>query len=215
MKSKKFLHNYLLATLFACLVVGVVNFATSTVKLFVNGSAPVYAKAVDGINITSEETEATPITTPEPQIKTIARTYATNTPVVRAVKASARSTGDYITVGGRTIAMVNVTDTNWTPGNSAARLTGCRDDICKFIFAHNYPHLFGHLNHASIGEAITISINGEVRTYHIAAKERVNKNTIPMWRVVRGISSSHAQYSYALMTCVGNGATERDIIYLK
>ena len=218
MKSKQIFNNYLLATLFACLVVSAVNFATSTLKLIFNrGNTPVYAQVVDGVSNISTTDEAATITTPEREIKTIAGTYASarrSTPVVRTARATTTS-GDYIIVGGRTISLISVTDTDYVPSNAAARLTGCNNDACKFIFAHNYAGLFGHLNSASLGEAITISVNGEVRTFHIAAKERVNKNTIPMWRTVRAISSDQTHYAYALMTCVGNGATERDIIYLR
>lgn len=215
-KFKQIFYNYALAALFACLAVNLINFATSTIGLFTKNHTPTYTKISDSISTGSHEEEAVALTAPEAPTKTIASSYARKVVApIHTVKATAKPSGDYIIVGGRTIAMVSVNDTNWTPANSAARLTGCRDDACKFIFAHNLPHLFGHLNSAANGEAVTISINGEAHTYRIAKTERIAKAGAPMWSIVRAISSDHQHYAYALMTCVGNGATERDVIYLK
>ena len=212
--TKKIFDNYIISVLLAFLVVAVFNFTTSTVKLITGKtSTPVYAKAVDGIAFVSTETEQKDSAKIEHKSKTIASRYST--PVARATytatKASANTSGNYVTVGGRSIylayqAPVEKADGSLylpVPASHAAYYRRC-------IFAHNTAGLFGHLNRASVGETITVSLNGQVKTFRISAIDKnVPKSTINMYRMING-----AGHSYAMMTCVGDGSLYRDLIYL-
>lgn len=210
MKAKKVFNNYILSVLFAFLTVAIFNFASSAVKLFLGQtiSTPVYAKVVDSVSTTSANTEAKDTASIEKKSKAIASTYSGRRTTARAsyiTNSNSTISGNYVSVNGRKITLEYKQPAGSTlivPNNHAAYFG-------SLIYGHNISSVFAYLNSASVGETITVSINGQVKTYTIVKKERKAINQINMSKLVYTRS-----YAYTMMTCVGNGATHRDIIYL-
>ena len=65
-KFKQIFYNYVLAALFACLAVNLINFATSTIGLFTKNHTPTYTKISDSISTGSHEEEAVALTAQKP-----------------------------------------------------------------------------------------------------------------------------------------------------
>ncbi|MBR3220402.1 hypothetical protein IKF76_00845 [Candidatus Saccharibacteria bacterium] len=186
------------------------NFALSTIGLILNHNAttPVYSKVVDSVSASTTDTELDNIATIEVKSTAIsdsfATAYATRATYTAAQTYSAPS-GNYITVGGRNVYLEYkepVGSTLIVPNSHAAYFG-------RLLYGHNIPGVFAYLNNISEGETITVSINGAAQTYRVVARERKAIGEISMASLVYTRS-----YAFTMMTCVGDGSTHRDIIYL-
>lgn len=210
-KLKKIFDKYILSVLIAIFMVTVHNFVLSITKLAVSGNhaAPVYSKVVDSVSAaynSATEIDSAPVI--DNKTKAISSGYKATIARTASVTTSATTTpvsGNYISINGRAIRLEYKQPAGSTlivPGNHAAYYR-------NFIYGHNTSSVFGYLNRISVGETITVSINGEARTYRVAAKERKAIGDISMASLIYNKS-----YAHILMTCVGDGSTHRDIIYL-
>lgn len=178
------------------------NFAFSTVKLFFNQNttASVYSKVVDSVSTAvTPDTEKDGLTTIAPKTTDISNDFAS------AYSYSAPVSGNYVSVGGRNIYLEYKEPDGPTlivPDNYAAYYG-------RLIYGHNIPGVFAYLNHISEGETVTVSLNGNTQTYRVVAKITEYNDNINMRSLIFTKS-----YAFTMMTCVGDGATQRDIIYL-
>ena len=122
---------------------------------------------------------------------------------------------NYITVGGRTIEIIDSNDTRNDAGRYAARYND------TFIYGHNSNVVFDVLYGVRIGNTFTIVYNGTATTYMIRnviiyrktgdtalrvddASSGINGTDVPMKYIAKGQEMpGGAQYNIALMTCYG------------
>ena len=122
---------------------------------------------------------------------------------------------NYITVGGRTIEIINSNDTRNDAGRYAARYND------TFIYGHNSNVVFDVLYGVRIGNTFTIVYNGTATTYMVRnvviyrktgdtalrvddASSSINGTDVPMKYIAKGQEMpGGAQYNIALMTCYG------------
>ena len=208
MKSKKIFYNYILSALIAFFAIAIHNFAISTAKLILNQNTttPVYTKVVDSISAQPTNTELDNLAAIESKNTDISDSFSGA--IAYTYTAPTYSTpvsGDYISVGGRQVSLVYSQPTGSTLNvpNSAAAYYG------RLLYGHNIPGVFAYLNNISVGETITVSLNGTTQTYRVVARERKAIGEISMAKLIYTRS-----YAYTMMTCVGDGSTHRDIIYL-
>lgn len=100
--------------------------------------------------------------------------------MVGATKASyARSTStasyaiarsDSISIGGRTIPMVQSSDTGYVSDSAANRYGN------KFIYAHNSANLFGVLYNSWVGQRFSVTVDGVTTNYVVAKIVVYEKN---------------------------------------
>ncbi|MBQ9018409.1 hypothetical protein IJ117_01470 [Candidatus Saccharibacteria bacterium] len=117
---------------------------------------------------------------------------------------------DNIRIGGNT---VELGFTNTTAENAGSATYGWYLDTGHFIYAHNYPYVFGHLdalydNGGLVSLPFSVTMNGVTNNYTVVSAEVKTKIdlTFEMSSLIGG-----AGHRMVLMTCYGNDS--RLVIY--
>lgn len=222
-KFKQIFYNYVLAALFACLAVNLINFATSTIGLFTKNHTPTYTKISDSISTGSHEEEAVALTAPEAPTKTIASSYARKVASpIHTVKAtaSAPTDGNYISINGRIFKLTQSTIGN----NGAPTVPANHAGIFKSLIVGHNTSIFGFINNLPhdqyISLNVTISFNGQVSTYTGATIHRYTKAEIDPAHPetanpdsLREYTRAYYKSTHSIMTCA-NGSSARDLVTL-
>lgn len=199
-------------------------FIASLICIFSN---PSRLAATDSVLVRRlDDSKAVETVVPEPVMVAsapeaiIARAPAAGRPVaaLRNVQASAPSYSYAISVAGRTISIVDVSDTLVDAGNHV-------NHIGKLYYGHNSAAVFGGLSGLGVGSVFSITQGGIVTNYRVAETALFTKNlTTGTLQIngtgsyMRGIKNNAWGHSVALMTCagqpLGNGdATHRLVIF--
>ena len=157
-------------------------------------------------------------------LKTVNIPKTKTTATVAKKTTTKTSAKNSITVGGRTLTIVNGTVAKnklQTPANTVAKYQ-------KMIYGHNTASVFGNLKNLKKGSIFTVTINGKTTKYQVVGKEGKNDGM-----TVEKASSNaslfynatykkylYGNYDLTLMTCdgtdLGNGkATHRLVIFAK
>ena len=177
---------------------------------------PELLTASDSVSVTGVDyADAVETIEPEPvepevaEVQEIAN-YGGYHTTVSAPEAGAYSVPvNNIQIAGHTVAL-NYTDTTLSDAGSA--IQGWYYASGRYIYAHNYPYVFGHLdamydNGTLIGTSFTVTWNGVTTTYTIRAAE-VRTLAAQSARNAGTIQGYYGetQHAMALMTCYGDGS---------
>lgn len=111
--------------------------------------------------------------------------------------------GNYISVAGRNLAIVDVGDTMVDAGNHVNKYGE------KFLYGHNSAGVFGGLVNVYEGDVFTVSYGGVVRNYRVAERgifEKVSDTALRRDGAeykMRAIANGRGKYDMVLMTCYG------------
>lgn len=143
---------------------------------------------------------------------------------IKANLASVNVPKSKITIGGKTLTLVNGTvmkDKLQTPSNTAAKYQ-------NMIYGHNTASVFGGLKNLKKGSTFTVTINGKTTKYQVVGKEGKNdgmtfekaKNNASLFYSATYKKYLYGNYDLTLMTCDGTNlgggkATHRLVIFAK
>ena len=163
------------------------------------------------------------IETPASSVSTIKTSYAQNkkTPVrttrttnkaASSISTASSSTtqpsqpSSYFTINGRSSAIFNVAS-NINAFPDAGRSIGFYRG--KFFYGHRHSSVFGQLASASVGNTVSITLNGATSAYRISNKITLEWNDANSNRgnFYNAIDNNGVQHKYALQTCAGSTVT--------
>lgn len=152
----------------------------------------------------------------------VLKSKTTTKTTAKSTKTS--STKNSITIGGKTLTLVNGTvmkDKLQTPSNTAAKYQ-------NMIYGHNTASVFGGLKNLKKGSTFTVTINGKTTKYQVVGKEGKNdgmtfekaKNNASLFYSATYKKYLYGNYDLTLMTCDGTNlgggkATHRLVIFAK
>ena len=169
------------------------------------------ARIVETVPIAEEEPVQEEAPAPEPARNVAAH----NTSTVAAPVYTAPVLENYVSIGGRTIEMIDSNDTR----NDAGRYVARYNDY--FLYGHNSAAVFDVLYRVSVGEVFSVSYGGVVKNYQIKniviyrktdsvtlqiddTGHSANGEEVKMRYVAQGKDRAGGiQYGIALMTCYG------------
>lgn len=184
---------------------------------------------VDKIDLKTHETEYTIDKLDASELPEIANSYAGYVSYVRSNGVtestgygSADTVGNYISVNGRNISVVDVANTAVNAGDHVNKYGA------RFYYGHNTGAVFGGLVNYGVGSSFSIYYGGVLRNYRVAKVMIFEKNVSNghlelngsgnYMRSVADARSGGVQYDVSLMTCYGtsygNGdASHRLVLY--
>ena len=184
---------------------------------------------VDKIDLKAHETEYTIDKLNESKLPEIANSYVGYVSYTRGGGVadstgygSAIAVGNYISVSGRNISVVDVASTAVNAGDHVNKYGA------RFYYGHNTGAVFGGLVNYGVGSSFSIYYDGVLHNYRVAKVMIFEKNVSNghlelngsgnYMRSVADARSSGVQYDVSLMTChgtsYGNGdASHRLVLY--
>lgn len=184
---------------------------------------------VDKINLKTYETEYTIDELGESKLPEVANSYVGYVSYARSSRVtestgygSADAVGNYISVGGRNIPVIDVASTGVNADDHVNKYGA------RFYYGHNTGAVFGGLVNYGVGSGFSIYYGGVLHNYRVAKVMIFEKNVSNghlelngsgnYMRSVADARSSGVQYDVSLMTChgtsYGNGdASHRLVLY--
>lgn len=110
---------------------------------------------------------------------------------------------DAISIAGRVIPIVNVTNTAIDAGDHVNKYGA------KFLYGHNSPAVFGDLVYVGVGNVFMVSDGGVTNTYQVAEVqifEKASETTLSSNGVtyrMSAVANGKGRYDMVLMTCYG------------
>ncbi|MDO4747358.1 MAG: hypothetical protein Q4A70_03420 [Candidatus Saccharibacteria bacterium] len=174
---------------------------------------------VDKIDLKTHETEYTIDKIDESKLPEIANNYVGYVSYVRGVAdstgyGSVNVVGNYISVNGRNISVVDVASTAVNAGDHVNKYGA------RFYYGHNTGAVFGGLVNYGVGSSFSIYYGGVMHNYRVAKVMIFEKNVSNghlelngsgnYMRSVADARSGGVQYDVSLMTCYGTSYGDGD-----